>query len=83
MSNLYHIGLVIGLIVVYFLVTLGFGFLLSLLDDDNDGVGALVAGYVIGVLAFLFVSTELLDAKGYWDLPQTQIIEEIETEVME
>lgn len=82
MSTLYHTGLVIGLIVVYLLVTLGFGSLLTLSKDDG-GVEVLVVGYVIGVLAFIFVATALLDAKGYWDLPQSQIIEEIETEVME
>ena len=82
MSSLYHIGLVIGLIVVYLLVTIGVGSLLTL-SKDPDGIGGLVVGYVIGLLAFIFVTTALLEAKGYWDLPQTQIIEEIETEVME
>jgi len=81
MSTLYHTGLVIGLIVVYLLVTLCFGSLLTLSKDD--WVGGLVVGYAIGVLAFIFVATALLDAKGYWDLPQSQIIEEIETEVIE
>ena len=82
MSSLYHIGLVIGLIVVYLLVTIGVGSLLTL-SKDPDWIGGLVVGYVIGLLAFIFVTTALLEAKGYWDLPQTQIIEEIETEVME
>ena len=82
MSNLYHTGLVIGLIVVYLLATLGIGSLLTLSKDD-DGIGGLVAGYVCGLLAFIFVTTMLLDEKGYWDLPQPQIIEEIETEVIE
>ena len=82
MSTLYHTGLVIGLIVVYLLVTMGVGSLLTL-SNDPDGVGGLVVGYVIGLIAFIFVATALLDAKGYWDLPQPQIIEEIETEVME
>ena len=82
MSALYHTGLVIGLIVVYLLVTMGVGSLLTL-SNDPDGVGGLVVGYVIGLMAFIFVATELLDAKGYWDLPQPQIIEEIETEVTE
>ena len=81
MSDLYHIGLVIGLIVVYLLVTIGVGSLLTL-SKDPDGIGGLVVGYVIGLLAFIFVTTQLLDAKGYWDLSQSQIIEEIETEVM-
>ena len=82
MSTLYHTGLVIGLIVVYLLVTMGVGSLLTL-SNDPDGVGGLVVGYVIGLLVFIFVTTQLLDAKGYWDLPHSQIIEEIETEVME
>lgn len=82
MSTLYHTGLVIGLIVVYLLVTIGVGSLLTL-SKDPDGIGGLVVGYVIGLLAFIFVTTALLDTKGYWDLPQPQIIEEIETEVME
>lgn len=82
MSTLYHTGLIIGLIVVYLLVTLGFGSLLTLSKDDG-GVEVLVVGYIIGVLAFIFVATALLDAKGYWDLPQPQIIEEMETEVVE
>ena len=82
MSSLYHIGIVVGLIVVYLLVTIGVGSLLTL-SKDPDGIGGVIVGYVIGLLAFIFVTTELLNAKGYWDLPQTQIIEEIETEVME
>lgn len=82
MSTLYHTGIVVGLIVVYLLVTIGFGFLLTLSKND-DGVGALVLGYAIGMIAFIFVTTALLDEKGYWDLPQSQIIEEIETEVVE
>lgn len=82
MSTLYHTGIVVGLIVVYLLVTIGVGSLLTLANDP-DGIGGLVAGYVIGLVAFIFVTTALLDEKGYWDLPQSQIIEEIETEVME
>lgn len=82
MVTLYHTGIVVGLIVVYLLVTIGFGFLLTLSKND-DGVGALVLGYAIGVLVFIFVTIELLDEKGYWNLPQLQIIEELETEVIE
>lgn len=82
MVTLYHTGIVVGLIVVYLLVTIGFGFLLTLSKND-DGVGALVLGYAIGVLVFIFVAIELIDAKGYWNLPQLQIIEELETEVIE
>ena len=82
MVTLYHTGIVVGLIVVYLLVTIGFGFLLTLSKND-DGVWALVLGYAIGVLVFIFVAIELIDAKGYWNLPQLQIIEELETEVIE
>lgn len=82
MATLYHTGIVVGLIVVYLLVTIGVGSLLTL-SKDPDGIGGVVVGYAIGLLAFIFVTTALLEAKGYWDLPQTQIIEELETEVIE
>ena len=82
MSTLYHTGIVVGLIVVYLLATMGVGCLLTL-SKDPDGIGGVVAGYVIGLVAFIFVTMELLEAKGYWDLPQSQIVEEIETEVVE
>ena len=80
MSTLYHTGLVIGLIVVYLLATFGVSIVATRFDED---AAYMVGAYVIGLLIFLFVTTQLLDAKGYWDLPQTQIIEEIETEVVE
>lgn len=78
MSTLYHTGLVIGLIVVYLLATFGVSVVATRFDEDACMVGA----YAIGLFIFLFVTTQLLDAKGYWDLPQSQIVEEIETEVM-
>ena len=88
MSTLYHTGLVIGLIVVYLLVTFGFGVSINVFNDPNSTSGdtilfVITVAYIFGIFIFLFLSTQLLDAKGYWDLPQTQIIEEIETEVME
>ena len=84
MSNIYHIGLVIGLIIVYLLVTFGISTVLNFLNGSNlDTDEFTIIAYIIGIFIFLFLSTQLLDEKGYWDLPQTQIIEEIETEVME
>lgn len=84
MNTLYHIGLVIGLIVVYLLVTFGIGVVLHFLNNsDIDSDDFVIIAYIIGIFIFLFLSIQLLDAKGYWDLPQSQIIEEIETEVIE
>lgn len=84
MSNLYHIGLVIGLIIVYLLVTFGISTVLNFLHDpDLDSNDFVIIAYIVGIFIFLFLSIQLLDAKRYWDLPQLQIIEEIETEVME
>ena len=88
MSTLYHTGLVIGLIVVYLLVTFGFGVAINVFNDPNRTSGdpillIVTVAYIFGIFIFLFLSTQLLDAKGYWDLSRTQIIEELETEVME
>lgn len=89
MSTLYHTGLVIGLIVVYLLATFGISVVLSMMfnssnrTDDELTLFVVTAAYIVGLFIFLFLSTQLLEAKGYWDLPQSQIIEEIETEVME
>ena len=89
MSTLYHTGLVIGLIVVYLLATFGISVVLSMMFNSpnrtNDDLTLFIvtAAYIVGIFIFLFLSNQLLDTKGYWDLPQPQIIEEIETEVME
>lgn len=84
MSNLYHIGLVIGLIIVYLLVTFGIAAVLNFLHDpDLDSNDFVIIAYIVGIFIFLFLSTQLLDEKGCWNLPQLQIIEELETEVME
>lgn len=88
MSTLYHIGLVIGLIVVYLLATFGISVVLSMMFNSSNRTDELTlfvvtAAYIVGLFIFLFLSIQLLDVKGYWDLPQTQIVEEIETEVVE
>lgn len=81
MDVIYKIGIVIGIIVVYCLVTLGIAVFSTLGNEFETGLFFGVA-WVVGVLAFLVLMVTHLDDRGMWEI-QTKPPVAIETEIQE
>ena len=67
MNGIYKLGIVIGIIVIYCLVTFCIATIATISDNDV-GITFAVA-WVIGVLLFVGLSVIYLDERGMWDLP--------------
>lgn len=64
MNTIYKIGVVIGIIAIYSLVTWGLGALINQneFDDTGDAVGA----WLIGMVLFLMLAVLTLEKFGLW-----------------
>ena len=67
MNGIYKLGIVIGIIVIYCLVTFCIA-TIATINQNDVGITFAVA-WVIGVLFFLGLSVIYLDERGMWNLP--------------
>lgn len=64
MNTIYKIGVVIGIIAIYSLVTWGLGTIFT--SNDYDSGATAVAAWTIGMLAFVFLAIFTLEKFGLW-----------------
>lgn len=66
MNNLYKLGVVAGIIVVYVFVTIGLGTFIASINDDGDIDMAFCIAWIIGLIAFLVLAVFTLQKFGLW-----------------
>ena len=66
MIEIYRIGLIIGIVVIYSLVTLGVGLFINFALDDEEAFGFFMA-WVIGTAMFVILACLYLKELGLWD----------------
>lgn len=64
MNTLYKLGVIIGIIAIYSLITWGLGAIVTSnnLDSDAPAIGA----WIIGMLAFVLLTIFTLEKFGLW-----------------
>ena len=64
MDTIYKIGVVIGIIAIYSLVTWGIGAIIT--SDNYDDGAAAAAAWMIGMVAFVALAAFTLERFGLW-----------------
>ena len=64
MQGIYKIGVVIGIIAIYSLVTWGLGALIN--QDEFDDTGAASCAWLIGIILFLILAIFTMEKFGLW-----------------
>jgi hypothetical protein len=62
MNMLYKIGIVIGIVAIYSLITWGLGAMFS----DNDDIQAAAVAWATGAIAFLILAIFTMEKLGLW-----------------
>lgn len=65
MNKIYKIGVVVGIIVIYSLVTWGLAAIITLKNDEDWAFGAFVA-WLNGCFAFVALSIFTMEKFGLW-----------------
>lgn len=66
MDVIYKIGVIIGIIAIYTLVTMGLGALLNLFFSSDDDIGNLICSWGIGLIAFIALAIFTLTKFNLW-----------------
>ena len=66
MNDLYKLGVVVGIIVVYCLVTIGLGAFIAGISDSGDIDMAFFIAWMTGLVAFLVLAVFTLENFGLW-----------------
>ena len=64
MNIFYKIGVIIGIIAIYSLVTWGLGALIN--HNDFDDTGVAVGAWMVGMVAFVVLAVFTLERFGLW-----------------
>ena len=64
MQVIYKLGVVIGIIAIYSLVTWGLGALIN--QNEFDDTGVAIGAWLIGMLAFVVLAVFTLEKFGLW-----------------
>lgn len=64
LDTLYKIGVSIGIIAIYSLITWGLGAILS--QDKSDDASAAISAWCIGLIMFLILAVFTLENCGLW-----------------
>lgn len=64
MNALYKLGVVIGIIAIYSLVTWGLGVVIN--HNEYDDAGCAMGAWLIGMIFFLLLSVFTMEKFGLW-----------------
>ena len=64
MNIIYRIGVVIGIIAIYSLVTWGLGAIIN--HNEYDDEGTAVGAWLVGIVLFLILAIFTLEKFGLW-----------------
>ena len=64
MNTIYKIGVVVGIIVIYLLVTWGLGVLIN--HNNFDDTGVAIGAWLVGMILFLILAIFTLEKFGLW-----------------
>jgi hypothetical protein len=63
MDVIYKVGVVIGIIAIYSLVTWGFG---AMLSESGDDLGSAAMAWLFGAIFFLILAIFTMEKFGLW-----------------
>lgn len=66
MNSLYKLGVIVGIIVMYGAVTLGFGAFIAAINDEGNIDMLLFVAWMMGLVAFLALAVFTLQQFGLW-----------------
>ena len=66
MNDLYKLGVIVGIMVVYAFITIGLGAFLASINDEGDMGMAFFIAWMIGLVAFLVLAVFTLQKFGLW-----------------
>ena len=64
MNIIYKIGVIIGIIAIYLLVTWGFGVIVN--NNEYDDAGIATGAWLAGMILFLILAIFTLEKFGLW-----------------